>query len=204
LRDGELSVVTASSAWSQQLGLLGPQIVAALAQRVPEAGVTALRFRVGNIRPRRAGRGGTRRGDPRPCADCGAGVEGDGRRCAPCEGADALRRRTALERTLYETPWLPFLRLAAEMPGLTREEYERVRSSLLDRWWEVLSRAGRSRSLRRDGLERRLASSYVILHSRLEADRITPAIVRNLLGEELWSLLYGAEGNGASSKSIRK
>ena len=35
LLDGELLIVAASSAWSQQLALLAPQIVAALRERVP-------------------------------------------------------------------------------------------------------------------------------------------------------------------------
>ena len=49
-----LMIVTASSVWSAQLSYLAEQIVAALQARVPRAGITKVRFRVGKL-PARGG-----------------------------------------------------------------------------------------------------------------------------------------------------
>jgi hypothetical protein len=76
------------------------------------------------------------------------------------------------------------------LPATTPADFERARRHLLQRWWLVLERARRSKTVGRAGLERQIASSYVLLHSRIPPDRITPAIVRNLLGEELEALLW--------------
>ena len=46
LQRGSLLVLTASSAWSDELSLLAPRILEALQHRCPEAGVRQLRFRV--------------------------------------------------------------------------------------------------------------------------------------------------------------
>jgi hypothetical protein len=47
----------------------------------------------------------------------------------------------------------------------------------------------------------------VLLQSRLPPDRVTPAIVRNLLGDELEAMLWPGSGDKAnpadSSKTIR-
>ena len=48
----------------------------------------------------------------------------------------------------------------------------------------------------RDGRERLIASSYVLLRSKLPPERIAPATVRSVLGDQLHALLYGDEHNG--------
>ncbi len=44
-RDGALTVVCRSSVWAQELDLMGPEIVRRLGERLPQAGVRALRCR---------------------------------------------------------------------------------------------------------------------------------------------------------------
>jgi hypothetical protein len=204
LRAGELLVVAASSAWSQQLALLAPQILAELGRRAPEANVDRLRFRTGRVvRPKRweppvPAPGGA---PGRTCTGCGVRLAGPGEQCAACAGHAADERSARLERALYEMPWLHFVRLAAEIPGLSKQEYERTRLRLLDRWWQLLERAGKSGKLRSDGYERRIADSYVVLLSGLPVERISAAILKNLLGPEVHRLLYGAEASRGASKS---
>ena len=107
--------------------------------------------------------------------------------CAQCVGVARAKRRLAAERLMYDAPWLGFTGIGALVGGLAREDYERWRRGLLDRWWLVLERA---RFTKRVGaMERRIASSYALLHSGLQPDRVTPAVVRNLLGDELAALL---------------
>jgi hypothetical protein len=95
-----------------------------------------------------------------------------------------------LERIVYMAPWLELAELREQVPGLGAAEFERARRNLLQRWWLILERAKRAGKLSSSGLERHVASSYVLLQSRLAPDRITPAIVRNLLGPELEALLW--------------
>ena len=70
---------------------------------------------------------------------------------------------------------------------------EGIRHRLLVRWWDRLSRARLAGKLSRDGSERLIASSYVLLKSELAPERIGPATVRNVLGDELHELIYGSE-----------
>jgi predicted nucleic acid-binding Zn ribbon protein len=49
IADGALLITTRSSAWSHQLMLLGEHVLRAVAARVPTAGVSQLRFRVGRL-----------------------------------------------------------------------------------------------------------------------------------------------------------
>jgi hypothetical protein len=207
VRAGELLLVTVSSAWSQQLDILAPQILRALAERVPEARVERLRFRTGRVvAPRLAplAPAARPRHPARTCVECGVTLERDRSRCAPCEEGRVESRRLKLARLLYDSPWLHFVRLAVEIPGLTRDDYDRTRSMLLDRWRTALERAARAKRLGRDGYERRIASSYVMLQSGLPPERITPAIEANLLGPEVYELLKGAEGTSPASKSKKQ
>ena len=68
-----------------------------------------------------------------------------------------------------------------------------IRNRLLSRWWETLARARASKRLSRDGRERTIASSYVVLKSKLPPEAIDPATVRNVLGDELHDVMYGME-----------
>lgn len=74
--DGTLVIVTRSSAWSHQLSFLADRVLAAVAVRLPGAGIERLRFRVGVLpkrnAPRAAGSASANRvrlpGEPVPSA----------------------------------------------------------------------------------------------------------------------------------------
>ncbi len=92
---------------------------------------------------------------------------------------------------MFEAPWLGYTGTAALVDGLQEGEYERIRSQLLAHWWEMLARARAAKRLSRDGRERSVASSYVLLRSKIPPEEIVPATVRSILGDELHELLYG-------------
>jgi hypothetical protein len=128
------------------------------------------------------------------CEGCGMFIApGIRTRCMPCENARAQRLETMLARLLFEAPWLGHRAASTLVDGLREEEYGAIRARLLARWWEILARALASNRLSRDGRERLIASSYVILKSQLPPERIVPATVRNVLGDELHDLIYGTE-----------
>lgn len=110
--------------------------------------------------------------------------------CTACAIASAHDRERLVARLLFEVPWLGYAGIAALVDGLRREEYDEIRSRLLARWWELLARAARSG--RRSGTrrERLVASSYVIVKSGLDPECIAPATMRNVLGDEIFGLLY--------------
>jgi hypothetical protein len=125
------------------------------------------------------------------CAGCGAFVAPRGDRLCPTCGAAAEQERTAATaRLLFEAPWLGYHGTAALIEGLQQEEYERIRTLLLSRWWGMLLQARSAKQLSRDGRERLVASSYVLLRSKVAPEDIMPATVRNILGDELNELLY--------------
>jgi hypothetical protein len=115
-----------------------------------------------------------------------------------------LRRRTDLERLLFNVPWLDFESLASLVPGLDRGELEAVRRGLLQRWWRVLERVGRSTRPITDR-ERSIASSYVLLQSGLAPDEITPAVTRNVLGADIEARLACGPGSRtpAANETVR-
>lgn len=128
------------------------------------------------------------------CAGCGALVApAEKALCIVC--ADARKRERAGEaaRLLFEAPWLGFTGTAALISGLSLEEYEAIRARLLSAWWETLSRARAAKRLSPDGRERSIASSYVLLRSKLPPEEIVPATVRSVLGDELHDLIYETE-----------
>jgi len=94
---------------------------------------------------------------------------------------------------LFDVPWLGFAGAAAVVEGLTQHEYESIRRKLLATWWESLQRIRREGRRRLSTRERLIASSYVLLKSGLDPERIAPAVVRDLLGDELHHLIYGNE-----------
>ncbi|HVS45362.1 MAG TPA: DUF721 domain-containing protein [Verrucomicrobiae bacterium] len=115
--------------------------------------------------------------------------------CVVCANARGDHRAGTVARLLFEAPWLGYEGIAPLIEGLQRDEYERIRKSLLARWWETLARAGRSGRLSRDGRERLIASSYVLLKSGVSPERLVPATVRNLLGDVIHDVIYGMEPN---------
>ncbi len=128
------------------------------------------------------------------CSGCGALIAAGEGFCATCSIASAQARVAATARLLFEAPWLGYAGTAALVEGLQKWEYERTRVQLLTRWWGTLVRARAAGRVSRDGRERLIASSYVVLHSKLRPEEIMPATVRSILGDELHDLLYGASG----------
>ncbi|MBC5798754.1 MAG: DUF721 domain-containing protein [Candidatus Eremiobacteraeota bacterium] len=131
------------------------------------------------------------------CTDCGVALSaGGGSRCPPCASAAADARSLATQRVLYATPWLDYAALREQLPALAPAEYEGARRHLLGRWWSILERARRAGGSAASGFERRIANSYVLLRSQLPPGRITPAVVRNLLGPELERLTVSVGPHG--------
>lgn len=113
--------------------------------------------------------------------------------CVPCENALAQERSAQVARLLFEAPWLGYAGIAPLVGGLQRQEYDAVRLTLLRRWKDALERIRRSPQPRVTMRDRSIASSYVLLKSQLEPDKIAPAVVRDLLGDELHDIFYGNE-----------
>jgi hypothetical protein len=237
-----LTIATRSSAWSHQLSFLGEHVLQAVAARLPETKIKALRFRVGRIVARRAAVSPPHRArtgkvrDDRPetqspvqalarfrkeveerrrarlaegwkeCLGCGAIVApAAAELCSACAAAKARERAAATARLLLEAPWLGYGGTANLVEGLYEAEYEQIRTGLLRHWWEVLARARDAKRLSRDGRERLIAGSYVVLRSKLPPEDIMPATVRNILGDELHQLLYGdPPREGGSEKNPKR
>ena len=111
--------------------------------------------------------------------------------------ADERDRRVA--RFLYDTPFLGYAGAAAVVEDLAPAEYEAIRRRTLRRWWEILARAGREGRLARGGREPLIAGSYVLLKSGLRPEHVTPAILRNELGDDIYTLIYGTETANAAN-----
>lgn len=129
-----------------------------------------------------------------PCSTCGAMLP-EGTRCAPCMAAELSARSARVQRLMFDVPWLGFSGISQLIEGLSLEEYETNRSALLARWWETLEGARRTGKLSRDGLERKIASSFLLLQTGWEPERVTPVIARNALGPELYELIYEKHQN---------
>jgi hypothetical protein len=128
------------------------------------------------------------------CLRCGVRIAPtSGPACVPCSNAEACERSAILARLLFEVPWLGYAGLAPIVGHLSVREYSEARRRLLSQWWDVLVRVRRSGGKPLTMRDRMVASSYVLLKSELEPDRIAPAVVRNLLGDELHDIFYGNE-----------
>jgi hypothetical protein len=124
-----------------------------------------------------------------PCSKCGALLP-EGTRCAPCTAAEFSERSARVQRLMFEVPWLGFRGISDLVDGLTGDEYEANRTTLLARWWEALERTRKTGKVSSSGIERQIASSYLLLLTGWEPDRITPAIARSQLGDEIYELIY--------------
>jgi hypothetical protein len=113
--------------------------------------------------------------------------------CAPCENARTQERDARVARLLFEAPWLGYAGVAPLVEGLTPHDYEAVRLRLLRRWKDALERVRRTGGAQLTTRDRMIASSYVLLKSQLDPERIAPAVVRDLLGDELHDIFYGSE-----------
>ena len=130
------------------------------------------------------------------CMRCGARTHtAPGPFCVPCGNAHAQERDAQVARLLFEAPWLGYAGIAPLVQGLTPKQYEAVRLTLLRRWKDTLERIRRSARPRVTTRDRSIASSYVLLKSELEPDRIAPAVVRDLLGDELHDIFYGNQNS---------
>lgn len=165
-----------------------PKTEAAVREAAPTLEAAIDRFRADVIASQRA----KAAAGWKECVRCGARTHtASGPFCVPCGNAHAQERDAQIARLLYEAPWLGYAGIAPLVPGLTPEEYEAVRLRLLRSWKDSLERIRRSARPRVTMRDRSVASSYVLLKSRLEPDKIAPAVVRDLLGDELHDIFYG-------------
>jgi len=123
------------------------------------------------------------------CPGCGAFTERAGP-CVPCADGARSARFAATERLLYEAPWLSAEAVLDLVPHLTAEEYDTARRRLLRAWWDEMRLAQRRSVVRGApapdrGRLRRLASSYVLLETRIDPSvlEMDGAIRRNALGD---------------------
>lgn len=130
------------------------------------------------------------------CQRCGVRTAPASRMvCSPCENARLQERDAQVARLLFEAPWLGYEGIAQLVESLSPQEYEAIRLRLLRRWKDVLELVRRTGGAHLSTRDRMIASSYVLLTSRLDPERIAPAVVRNLLGDELHDILYGNENS---------
>jgi Dna[CI] antecedent, DciA len=170
-----------------------PRRRAAAHRPAPRAAAASAREAIARFRGEVEGRRrAARAAGWKECTRCGALVApAAGELCVPCESAGFQERTAATARLLFEAPWLGYGGTVALVEGLKEREYESIRSQLLKRWWEMLAQACAVKRLSRDGRERLIASSYVVLRSKLPPEKIVPATVRTILGDELHDFLYG-------------
>jgi hypothetical protein len=104
-------------------------------------------------------------------------------------------RGLAAARIMYDAPWLGFGGTADAVPGLTLREYETLRLTLLARWWDRLVRV-RARGTRAvANADRSIASSFILLKTNMEPERITAAVAKSELGDLLYALLYESKSD---------
>lgn len=136
------------------------------------------------------------------CVRCGAGVAPEAQaRCAPCAGIVATERALALKRLLFAAPWLGEADLREHLADLRPRDVENARRELLARWWAILERV-RLSARPPTSYERQIASSYLLLQSRLPPERLSTAVIRNVLGAELEGKLWGT-GARAANETVR-
>jgi len=113
--------------------------------------------------------------------------------CVACGVALDDERSRTIARLLFEAPWTSYEGVVSVLGDVPAHEYQAVSARLLSRWWEMLTRTRASRRLSSDRRERMIASAYVMLKSGIAPERIAPATVRNVLGDELYAVLYETE-----------
>jgi hypothetical protein len=168
----------------------------ALPRTVPASAAEALaslRASIERSRAAHAAAGGTF------CERCAAPIA-EGRQCVPCADTERRERTETAERLLYDAPWLAPAEVIALVPGLDEMAYDTIRRRLLRAWWDELALARRRASLPRPVAPdrarlRKLASSYVLLETRLDPNRLDldSPVRRNALGE-LYEFVREVEG----------
>lgn len=121
------------------------------------------------------------------CTVCGSAIA-QGQRCRPCADAEEREQRERCERILFEAPWLDPEAVLAAVPGLTAEGYDRTRRRLLRAWVDELRLARKRHAVKAEidrSRVRKLASSYVLLETRIDPNRIEldSPVRRNALGD---------------------
>ncbi len=126
------------------------------------------------------------------CSRCGVPVPPKRETCQPCMQALWEEKTRKIAQLLYEAPWLGYSGISELVGYISERDFAAVRRRVLSGWWDRLTRAARNGTVSPDNRERFLASSYVLLKSGLEPEHISPAVVRNLLGDEIHNLIFGA------------
>jgi len=173
----------AASARRRGLRIAGGAASPAMPPQTAEAALARFRAAVERARAAHLAAGGAF------CPACGAFTETE-RACVPCADGARAARFGAAERLLYEAPWLSADAVLALVPELSASEYDRCRRRLLRGWWDEMRLAQRRSAVRgapapdRRRL-RRLASSYVLLETRIDPNllEMDGPIRRNALGE---------------------
>jgi hypothetical protein len=136
------------------------------------------------------------------CAVCDAPIPA-GTRCRPCAGAEERERTERCERILFDAPWMAPEEVLDAIPGLTAEAYDRIRRRLLRAWIDEL-RLARKRHAVKAPIDRRrirrLASSYVLLETRIDPNRLEleSPVRRNALGD-LYPFIREVETGSAAA-----
>lgn len=148
------------------------------------------RFRARVIEQRRANQAA----GWKECEGCAAAIApGPTRLCVTCGNARTQERERCVARLLFESPWVGYAGSQGLVEDLTEHEYEVMRRRLLARWRGTLELARKRGALGRDGRERRIAGSYLVLKTGIRPDRLAVATIRNELGDELYTLLYESD-----------
>jgi hypothetical protein len=168
----------------------------------PEEALARLRAQIEAQRSAHAAAGGAF------CADCAAPIAASPRSdagttmCRPCAYTHERERREACDRILFQAPWLASEEVLALVPGLTADAYDRYRRALLRSWLDEL-RLTRRRHAARAPVDpariRQLASSYVLLETRIDPNRLEldSPIRQNALGEDLYRFIRDVEGDAS-------
>jgi hypothetical protein len=122
------------------------------------------------------------------CGACSAAIAAGAERCRPCIDLAEREQREACERILFQAPWLTPEEVLGLVPGLTAETYDRIRRRLLRAWIDEL-RLARRRHEAKAPVDvtriRTLASSYVLLETRIDPNRLEldSPVRQNALGD---------------------
>jgi hypothetical protein len=162
----------------------------------PEEALARLRAQVEAQRRAHADAGGAF------CADCAAPIAAGRGSCRPCADSCEQERRAACERILFQAPWLDSEEVLALVPGLTADAYDRYRRALLRSWLDELRLARRRHAAKAPvdpARVRQLASSYVLLETRIDPNRLEldSPIRQNALGEDLYRFIRTVEGESS-------
>jgi len=122
------------------------------------------------------------------CATCGASIPGGLDRCRPCADVAERDQRERCERILFQAPWLASEEVLDLVPGLTVTAYDRIRRRLLRAWIDELRLARRRHEAKAPvdvARIRQLASSYVLLETRIDPNRLEldSPVRQNALGD---------------------